>query len=58
VISPASTSVVRFTPHGPRLVLVNDTGTVPPPPEDKPENGVEDGGGGRRKPPAPKDPHG
>ena len=32
VISPASLSVIRFTRFAPRLVCLNDTGTVPEPP--------------------------
>lgn len=32
VISPASLSVVQFSKSGPRLVCLNDTGTVPKPP--------------------------
>ncbi len=33
VVSTASLTVVRFTPHGPRLLLFNDVGTIPRPPK-------------------------
>lgn len=32
-VSPASLTVLRLAPEGPRLLCVNDTGSVPPPPE-------------------------
>jgi probable phosphoglycerate mutase len=32
-VAPASLSVLRLAPEGPRLLCVNDTGSVPPPPE-------------------------
>ncbi len=38
VISTASLTVLRFTPHGPRLLLLNDTGSIPPPPDPKDTN--------------------
>jgi probable phosphoglycerate mutase len=34
-VSPASVSVVQFTPHGPRLALMNDTSGLPSPPENR-----------------------
>jgi len=33
VVGTASVSVLRFTAHGPRLVLFNDNGALPPPPK-------------------------
>lgn len=37
VVSPASISWIKLTPHGPRVMCVNDTGElVPPKPEEEP----------------------
>lgn len=38
VIDTASVTWIRFTPHGPRIIRLNDTGTLEPP---KPETGTE-----------------
>ena len=38
VIDTASVTWIRFTPHGPRLVRLNDTGALDPP---KPESGSD-----------------
>jgi probable phosphoglycerate mutase len=38
VVSPASLSVVAFTPMGPRLIALNDTGHVPPEKESNQQN--------------------
>jgi probable phosphoglycerate mutase len=36
VVATAALTVLRWTEHGPRLLLFNDTGTVPPPPTAEP----------------------
>lgn len=38
VIDTASVTWIRFTPHGPRLIRLNDTGTLEPP---KPDTGTD-----------------
>ena len=38
VIDTASVTWIRFTPHGPRIIRLNDTGTLEPP---KPKTGTE-----------------
>lgn len=38
VIDTASVTWIRFTPHGPRIIRLNDTGTLEPP---KPETGSD-----------------
>ncbi|MFN2166106.1 MAG: histidine phosphatase family protein, partial [Anaerolineae bacterium] len=36
VVDTASVSWIRFTPHGPRLLRLNDTGALEPPKPEKP----------------------
>lgn len=38
VVSTASLTVLRLTSHGPRVLVLNDTGSVPPPPDAKGED--------------------
>jgi hypothetical protein len=42
VISTASVTVLRLTPHGARLLLMNGTDRIPPPPEGKASGGDDD----------------
>jgi len=42
VVDPASVTWIRFTPFGPRLLRLNDTGSLEPPKADQPDQAAPD----------------